>query len=180
MISVVATDSESNTGFEELMITVKRTGPSVYFWTTRTMIKKGEDAIFTLSAVNPIGKPPMTVQLILKPPSGVSVTSSSFAKAGSGIYTCTQTIESGDNVRSIEVHLTGNEVGTHEIASEVCYQFDGSLKSPTRYETPTLIVEPDTRSSDSEFKTRELVVPGFGVMVAVMGLLAVYLWRKRR
>ncbi len=122
----------------------------------------------------------MAVQLILKPPSGVSVTSSSFAKAGSGIYTCIQTIESGDNVRSIEVRLTGNQAGMHEIESEVYYQFRGSPKSPTRHDTLTLIVEPDTRSADSEFKTRELVVPGFGVMVAVMGLLAVYLWRKRR
>ncbi len=92
VIRVEATDSKSNRGFEELPITVERTGPSVYFGTTRTTINKGEDAIFTLSAVNPIGNPPMTVQLILKPPSGVSVTSSSFAKAGSGIYTCTPAI----------------------------------------------------------------------------------------
>jgi len=126
VIRVEATDSKSNSGFEELHLTVERTGPSVYFGTTRTAIKKGEDAIFTLSAVNPIGNPSMAVQLILKPPSGVSVTSSSFAKAGSGIYTCTHAIESGDNVRSIEVRLTGNEVGTHEIESEVYYQFRGS------------------------------------------------------
>jgi len=180
VIRVEATDSKSNMGFEELQITVERTGPSVYFGTTRTTINKGEDAIFTLSAVNPIGNPPMTVQLILKPPSGVSVTSSSFAKAGSGIYTCTQAIESGDNVRSIEVRLTGNEVGTHEIESEVYYMFEGSPKSPTRYETLTLVVEQDTLPTASESKARELVVPGFGAMVAVMGLLAVYLWRKRR
>ncbi len=180
VIRVEATDSKSNSCFEELPITVERTGPSVYFGTTRTAIKKGEDAIFTLSAVNPIGNPSMTIQLILKPPSGVSVTSSSFAKAGSGIYTCTQVIESGDNVRSIEVRLTGNEVGTHEIESEVYYQFRGSPKSPTRYDMLTLIVEQDPRSADSESEARELVVPGFGAMVAVMGLLAVYLWRKRR
>jgi outer membrane protein assembly factor BamB len=179
-IRVEATDSKSNRGFEELLITVERTGPSVYFGTTRTTIEKGEDAIFTLSAVNPIGNPPMTIQLILKPPTGVSVTSSSFAKAGSGIYTCTQAIESGDNVRSIEVRLTGNEVGTHEIESEVYYQFRGSPKSPIRYETLTLIVEQDTLSADSESEVREIVVPGFGVMVAIMGLLAVYLRRKRR
>jgi hypothetical protein len=76
--------------------------------------------------------------------------------------------------------LVGNEVGTHEIESEVYYQFDGSPKSPTRYETLTLIVEQDALSEDSESEAREIVVPGFGVMVAVMGLLAVYLWRKRR
>ena len=37
--------------------------------------------------------------------------------------------------------LVGNEVGTHEIESEVYYQFDGSPKSPTRYETLTLVVD---------------------------------------
>ncbi len=177
-IKVEATDSKSNTGFEELPITVERTGPSVYFGTTRTTINKGEDAIFTLSAVNPIGNPPMIVQLILKPPSGVSVTSSSFAKAGSGIYTCTQAIESGDNVRSIEVHLTCNQAGTHEIESEVYYQFEGSPKSPTRYETLTLVVD----DHDSMLPTPTPAPkpsPGFAAVVAITGLLAAYLRRKR-
>ncbi|CAD7771547.1 Outer membrane protein assembly factor BamB [Candidatus Methanoperedenaceae archaeon GB50] len=171
-IRVEATDSRSNSGFEELPITVERTGPSVYFGTTRTTIKKGEDAIFTLSAVNPIGNPPMTVQLILKPPSGVSVTSSSFAKAGSGIYTCTQVIESGDNVRSIEVHLTGNQIGIHEIESEVYYQFTGSPKSPTRYETLTLIVEQEPPVAASEPEDQDNGIPGFEAMFAAAGLLA--------
>ena len=175
IIKVEATDSKSNRGFEELPVTVERTGPSVYFGTTRTTINKGEDAIFTLSAVNPIGNPSMTVQLILKPPSGVSVTSSSFAKAGSGIYTCTQTIESGDNVRSIEVHLTGNQAGTHEIESEVYYQFEGSPKSPTRYETLTLVV--DDHDSTPLTPTPK-PSPGFAAVVAVIGLLAAYLRRR--
>ena len=179
-IRVEATDSKSNSGFEELVITVERTGPSVYFGTTRTTIGKGEDAIFTLSAVNPIGNPSMIVQLILKPPSGVSVTSSSFAKAGSGIYTCTQTIEPGDNVRSIEVHLMGGQIGTHELASEVYYQFTGSPKSPTRYETLTLIVAPAPHVTTFDTGEPETIVPGFGVVAVVVGLLfAMYLWRKR-
>jgi len=89
------------------------------------------------------------------------------------------TIESGDNVWSIEVRLTGNEVGTHEIESEVYYQFRGSPKSPTRYDMLTLIVEQDTRPTDSESEAREIVVPGFGAMVAIIGLLAAYLRRIR-
>ena len=172
-IRVRAIDSKSNRGFEELQITVERAGPSVYFGTTRTTIKKGEDAIFTLSAVNPIGNPPMTVQLILKPPNGISVTSSSFAKAGSGIYTCTQTIKSGDNLRSIEVHLTGNEVGAHEIESEVYYQFRGSPKSPTRYDTLTLVVD----DHDSSPAPTPKPLPGFAAVVAIIGLLAACLIR---
>jgi len=176
VIRVVATDSKSNSCFEELPITVERTGPSVYFGTTRTTINKGEDAIFTLSAVNPIGNPSMAAQLILKPPSGVSVTSSSFAKAGSGIYSCTQVIESGDNVRSIEVSLTGDQAGTHEIASEVYYQFEGSPKSPTRYETLTLVVnDHDSTPLTPTPKSS----PGFAAVVAIIGLFAMYLWRRR-
>ena len=115
----------------------------------------------------------MPVQLILKPPSGVSVTSSSFAKAGSGIYTCTQTIESGDNVRSVEVRLAGNQVGTHEIESEVYYQFKGSSKSPTRYGTLTLIIEQDL-PTDSESDDQENGLPGFAAMAAAIGLLVAY------
>jgi hypothetical protein len=174
-IRVEATDSKSNSGFEELVITVERSGPSVYFGTTRTAIKRCEDAIFTLSVVNPIGNPQMTIQLLLKPPSGVSVTSSSFAKAGSGIYTCTQTIESGDNVRSIEVHLTGNQIGMHEIASEVYYQFEGSPKSPTRYETLTLIVEPGYAPAPTDTTTKvKMEIPGFDSIYALCMLL--FIW----
>jgi len=160
-IRVEATDSKSNYNSEELPITVERTGPSVYFGTTKTMIHKGENAIFTLSAVNPIGNPPIEVQLILKPPSCVSVTSSSFAKGASGIYTCTQTIESGDNVRSINVDLTGNQVGTHEIESQVYYLFDGSPRSPTQYDTLTLVVEPNPLPTEAES-------PGFAVVVTIL------------
>ena len=183
VIRVVATDSKSNSCSEELLITVARTGPSVYFGTTRTAINKGDEAIFTLSAVNPIGNPSMTVQLILKPPSGVAVTSSSFAKAGSGIYTCTQVIESGDNVRSIEVSFTGAQTGTYEIASEVYYQFKGSPRSPTWYETLTLIVEPDPTAptfESGESEGPESGLPGFAAVVAVIGLLVAYLRGKRR
>jgi len=180
-ISVVAIDSKSNRDSKELPITVERTGPSVYFGTTRTTIEKGEDAIFTLSAVNPIGNPPMTVQLILKPPSGISVTRSSFAKAGSGIYTCTQTIESGDNVRSIDVHLTGNQIGMYEIESEVYYQFEGSPKSPTRYETLTLVVEPGYAPAPKDTTTEtevKMEIPGFDSIYALCMLLFIGYYRR--
>jgi hypothetical protein len=176
-IRVVATDSKSNTGSEELQLTVERTGPSVYFGTTRTTINKGEDAIFTLSAVNPIGNPPMAVQLILKPPSGFSVTSSSFAVSGVGSYTCNRTIEAGDNMLPLEVCLIGNEVGTHEIKSEVHYMFEGSPKSPPQCETLTLVVEPG--STPTPMPTSE-PSPGFGSAFAAEGVLLVAVLIKRR
>jgi len=79
-------------------------------------------------------------------------------------------------VRSIEVRLTGNQIGTHEIESEVYYQFDGSPKSPTRYETLTLVV--DDHDSTPTTPTPK-PSPGFGAVVAIAGLLAAYLRRRR-
>ncbi|MCK5109273.1 MAG: hypothetical protein KAR25_06240, partial [Methanosarcinales archaeon] len=69
--------------------------------------------------------------------------------------------------RSIEVHLTGNEVGAHEIESEVYYQFRGSPKSPTRYDTLTLVV--DDRDSSPAPMPKPL--PGFVAVVAIIGIL---------
>ncbi len=74
----------------------------------------------------------------------------------------------------------GGQIGTHELASEVYYQFTGSPKSPTRYETLTLIVAPAPHVTTFDTGEPETIVPGFGVVAVVVGLLFVmYLWRKR-
>jgi hypothetical protein len=72
--------------------------------------------------------------------------------------------ESGDNVRSIEMRPTGNEVGTHEIESEGCYQYRGSPKSPTRYDTLTLVVD-DHDSTPPTPKPS----PGLAAVVVITG-----------
>jgi hypothetical protein len=56
----------------------------------------GEDILLELSAVNLITKPPMSVQVMIYPPSGMSVTGSEFVKSGAGIYTTTYTLNPGD------------------------------------------------------------------------------------
>ena len=81
------------------------------------------------------------------------------------------TIESGDNVWSIKVHLTGNEVGTHEIESEVYYQFGGSPKSQTRYDTLALVV--DDHDSTPPTPTPK-PLPGFAAVVAIIEIVLAY------
>ncbi len=53
----------------------------------KTDVFLGDDIILKLSAVNIITKPVMTVQVILIPPSGMSVTSSEFVTSGAGQFT---------------------------------------------------------------------------------------------
>jgi hypothetical protein len=177
-ISVASTDSRGNSGSDKKQITVEPTGPSIAFAGTRTEIIKGEDAVFTLSVANPIGNPLAEVQLMLKPPSGVSVTSSHFVKAGSGIYTATQNVRSGKDVRSIEVCLTSDQVGTHEIKSEVHYQFEGRPKSPAKHDVLTLVVEDKPPVSDSLASVVDNVTPGFGLLATIIAFAIIY--KKRR
>ena len=186
-IGITSTDSRGNSGNINKQIMVEPTGPSIAFVGTRTEIEKGEDAIFTLSVANPIGSPLMEVQLMLKPPSGVSVTSSHFVKAGSGIYTSTQKIRPGADVRSIEVRLTSNQVGTHEIMSEVHYQFEGKSKSPAKYDVLTLVVEDKTSQTDSELSKSDSTssksdntIPGFGLLVTIATCAMCVICMKRR
>lgn len=186
-IGVTSTDSRGNSGNINKQIMVEPTGPSIAFVGTRTEIEKGGDAIFTLSVANPIGSPLMEVQLMMKPPSGVSVTSSHFVKAGSGIYTTTQKISPGAGVRSIEVRITSNQVGTHEIMSEVHYQFEGKSKSPAKHDVLTLIVEDKTPQTDIEQSKSESTpsksdntVPGFGLLTTISALAICVIFRNRR
>ncbi len=65
----------------------------------KTDVVLGEDILLKLSAVNLITKPPMTVQVILYPPSGMSVTGSEFVESGAGIYTTTYTLNLPIKVR---------------------------------------------------------------------------------
>ncbi|MCX9085306.1 MAG: Ig-like domain-containing protein [Candidatus Methanoperedens sp.] len=124
-IEVVAIDKSSNKAKENVEVNVERTGPSVYFGSTKTEVKEGENAIITLSAVNPIGNQPMKVQLILKPPSGISVYGTEWIKGAAGSYTGEFDLEPGDNVRAISIQMQVNQPGTHNIDSEIFYEVEG-------------------------------------------------------
>ncbi|HJH29022.1 MAG TPA: hypothetical protein C5S51_04930 [Methanosarcinaceae archaeon] len=124
-IEVVAIDKSSNTAKENIELSVERTGPSVYFGSTKTVINEGENAIITLSAINPIGNPPMKVQLILKPSSGVSVYGTDWIKGGAGSYTGEFDLQPGDN-KAISIHMIVNECETtNYIDSEIFYEVEG-------------------------------------------------------
>ncbi len=144
----------------------------------KTDVVLGEDILLKLSAVNLITKPPMSVQVMIYPPSGMSVTGSEFVKSGAGIYTTTYTLNPGDG-KDIEVHIKSNQVGDFNVKGRIVYYF-GEEKDKAEDHTLNLPIkvrkEPGQPAPlDSTPKT-----PGFPGEFAIIGILFVTLLIKRR
>jgi len=162
---------------------------SVHLHGEKTDVVLGEDVLLKLSAVNIIGNPLMRVQVIIIPPSGWSVTSSEFAKSGAGQYTTTYDIESGVG-RDIEVRIMPNQIGDDfQVRGRIIYYFgddsdareDHTLTLPITVRAEAENGQGAERTADtSGSKEKGSSTPGFAAVVAVIGLLAVYLRGKRR
>lgn len=106
--------------------TDKELSASVSLHREKTNVEVGEDVLLKLSVVNLITKPNMTVQVIIKPPSGMSVTSSEFSQSGAGQFTSKYTLKPGD-IRDIEVSLKPNEAGKFYVEGWVVYYFGDNI-----------------------------------------------------
>jgi hypothetical protein len=175
VIKFEAIDADINPhkSVKDVPIPVSAKGPTVYFQSTKDTINKGENAVFTLGALNPIGRKNMTVELILKAPSGVLVSGISFVKSGAGMYQATYEIEPGEGMKCITVNLIGNELGTHNIEAEVYYLVpDGEVM--TQHEMLTITVIDESIKTTPTPVTGEAPKPaGFELIFAIAGLLAV-------
>lgn len=115
---------------------------SVGLYGEKTDVDIGEDIVLKLSAVNLITKPVMTVQIILIPPSGMSVTSLDFVTSGAGQYTTTYKLEPGSG-RDIEVRIKTSQTGDFIVKGRIVYYFgdntstaeDHTLELPIKVRT---------------------------------------------
>jgi len=98
----------------------------------KTNFVKGEEILFKLSAVNLIIKPTMHVQVIIIPPSGMSVSSSEFVESGAGQYTAVFNLEPGKG-KDIEVRIVANQVGNFNVNGRVVYYFGNNKKDAEDY-----------------------------------------------
>lgn len=145
---------------------------SVYLHGDKTNVIVGEEAILSLSAVNSIAMPTMTLQLILKVPSGMSIISIEFIESGAGMYTATYTLEPGKE-RHIGVSIKTNQVGKFNVEGDICYYFGGdkstaeskNIKLPVKVNpipTPTRTTPtpspPETPGFEAVFAITELLV----------------------
>ena len=122
---------------------------------TQTEVRVGEPLRLTLSAVNSIVKPPMKLILIIKAPSGWSVTGTGFAAGCGPQCTATYDLESGQ-LRHIDVLMVPNQPGDFEVEASMEWYFGGDTSTlERRAETVQVNVQgdptptPDTEASGS-------------------------------
>ncbi len=96
--------------------------PTISLHAERTSILVGEEVTLKLSILAPLGKPKMEYQIILIPPSGMSVGGQEFSQTGAGQYSQKGTIETGDG-RSVDIKLRANEAGEKDVEATVRYYF---------------------------------------------------------
>ncbi len=130
--------------------TVKELSASVSLHREKTNVVIGEDVLLKLSVVNLITKPVMNVQVIIKPPSGMSVTSTEFSQGAAGQYTSTYKLEPGAS-RDIEVRLKPNEAGKFTVEGWVVYYFGDDIKSKKE----EILKEPITVRSAGEITSTQ-------------------------
>ncbi|MGB9939135.1 hypothetical protein [Methanosarcina sp.] len=138
----------------------------------KTRVISGEDILLKLSAVNLITKPVMHVQVIIIPPSGMSVSSSEFVQSGAGQYTTTYELDPGQG-RDIEVRIETNQPGDFNVEGRVVYYFgedtekveDNTLDLPIKVEAKPYAVKES--------------LPGFTLASLVFVLIAVFILKRR-
>ncbi|MCZ7399866.1 MAG: hypothetical protein O8C62_09385 [Candidatus Methanoperedens sp.] len=155
--------------------TIVKPSASVQLYGEKTDAVLGEDIILKLSAVNVIPNPVMTVQVILIPPSGMSVTSSEFVTSGAGQYTTLYKLDPG-NGKDIEVRIKANQIGNFEINGRIAYFYGDNTSTKEDYTlTLPIKVRPGAESTESKQVPREgetPKTPGFVSVMAIVSILA--------
>ena len=148
---------------------------SVVLHGEKTDVVIGEDIILKLSAVNIITKPVMTVQVILIPPSGMSVTSSDFVTSGAGQFTSTFKLDPGAG-KDIEVRIKTNQAGDFYVTGRVIYYFgdDKSTKEDYSVSLPITVRVPPVPTEAPPIE----IVPKFGtntwLLIGIIALLLLF------
>jgi hypothetical protein len=150
----------------------------------KTKVVNGDEIRLKLSAVNLITKPIMHVQVIIIPPSGMSISSSELIESGAGQYTTTYDLEPGQG-KDIEVNILANQAGNFDVKGRAVYYF-GENKKDAEDQTlncPIQVEEVPESSIPTSTPTPTLktpfIIPGLGVTSLVMILMMVFFLRRK-
>lgn len=151
--------------------------PDVNFYSTNNISKIGDNAIFILSVLNPLTSPEhVTVQLVIAPPSGISIYGS-WVKNGGSLYHNTESLAPGEGT-TIALEIVGNEVGTYIIPAKVYYYYANleDEKLPELDAILELTVESNVESESEDRPT----IAGFESMFFVTAMVIVFKAKLRR
>lgn len=162
---------------------------SVLLTSEKIDIDQGEDAILKLSAVSLITKPKMTVQVIIRVPSGVSVTATEFSQTGTNQYTSKYELQPGDN-RDIELKIRANHPGAFNVTGRIVYYFGGDISTGEDHTQEVTINVRPKGSTDAlnvvqtgqpnDTPKKKFPIPGFEVILGIGILIVSYLYFKKR
>ena len=145
---------------------------SVNLYGEKTNVELGENIVLKLSAVSLITKPKMHIQVIIIPPSGMSVTSSEFVKSGAGQFTTTYELEPG-NGRDIEVKIESNQIGDFNVEGRIVYYFGDDVNSGEDHtlNLPIKVIakdsKPNTQMTGTQPGNNPKKEPGFEIIFAI-------------
>jgi hypothetical protein len=107
----------------------------------------GDDVPATLSIANSIAKPEMTVRLILKVPSGMSVSGSLFAEACAGQCLAVVKVGTGE-LRNIALNLRANQPGQFQMTGDLEWLFSDQPQQVFRKtEVLAVVANPNGKTS---------------------------------
>ena len=157
----------------------KASSASVNLQGEKTEVVDGEDILLRLSAVNLITKPTMHVQVIIIPPSGMSISSTEFVESGAGQYTTTYELEPGKG-RDIEVRIASNQVGDFNVKGRVIYYFGKDIENAEDYtlDLPIHVDESDPQPTHKDKSVTIPDIPGFGVPGLVLIFMLIFIFRR--
>lgn len=120
---------------------------SINLYGERTNVEMGQNILLKGSAVNYITKPKMHAQIIIIPPSGMSVVSADFVKSPAGQFTSDFEVDPGKG-KDIEVTIIPNEPGEYKVTGKIIYYF-GDDKNTGEYHDLNLPIIVRTKGSGS-------------------------------
>lgn len=155
-----------------------KSSTSVSLHGEKTDVVLGEDILLRLSAVNLITKPKMNVQVIIIPPSGMSVTSSEFSKVAAGQFSTHYELEPGDG-KDIEVKIKSNQIGDFNVNGRIVYYFGDDKEKGEDYilKLPIKVRSVQDSAKNAGANPSQNSIPGFEVLSGIFGLLLVVLKR---
>lgn len=168
-----------------------RVGPTVVLRPVNDVVTKGQDGLVELYVDNPtLNEVTLNVDARITVPSGIQVYGQGFGQAdAAGTVYGTFSVPPG-KVRTININVKGDKVGTYTIHFSGMY-WPGDNKdnyNPISLTHPFEVKEPSTKSQESSSSgsssgvkaqgSGSFSIPGFGIFIAVLGLLAVYIRRR--
>lgn len=148
---------------------------------SQTQVAVNDEIAITLSIVNPFIENTLTVQLLLQPPSGVSITGVRGADEGSAQMTAVSEISPGEETNiSIDVQI--NEPGQYKIDGLLFISTASGIQREIPLEPVSISTESGSVGSESDQgeKSNSETMPGFGLVESIIALGGVGYALKRR